>query len=893
MTPKAKGPELSDLFHRIAQGHTWLMEALKTVLEETGSGDVIRALPTGEDRTRRLNARHIRAFSLYFQLLNMAEENASNQIRRHMEDADVAEKGLLEGRARQSEDRGWLRHMRDIELEPVLTAHPTEARRDVVLAHTRELYQLLVERENSMYSDRELKMLQERVVEVLEKLWLTADVAMDRPRVASELEQILYYLSQAFPRTLQWMDERLLDVMDRLEINRDLPDWERLPRLKFGSWVGGDRDGHADVTAEVTQEAFRRMNAAAVKGFWEHLQKIQGSLSLSSRLISYPKGRMEKLLSELSALGYEPASAGLFDEPLVLECEKILRRLPGSGAAGAYRNPAQLKSDLVDLAEVMVQAGHKRLVRHSLLPLIRRAEVFGFHGASLDIRQNSQTHEKALASILKSANLIEDWWALSEAEQDDFLNREIRQPRPFLPLNWAVEPEARLVLEPLKVFLDHHRVWQGDGQGSMIISMTQKSRDLKIAALLQREAGLLGSHKGGWIPLLPIVPLFETVEDLKRAPQVLEEWLGEAVAGRLLDFEAQQKNWSRPRMQIMIGYSDSAKDGGILASQWNLWQSQSLIHEILQKAGIQARFFHGRGGTVSRGAGPTDRFLEALPAGTLGGDLRMTEQGETIAQKYANPMNATFHLELQAVGALWVTHGNPAREPHGMKEAAARLAEVSRGQYRRLLESEGFVSFYAQATPLDVLENARIGSRASRRSGVRSLEDLRAIPWVFSWNQARFYLPGWYGVGSALKTLGGELGWEELQKLVQNSPFLRYGLMNIDTSFASASLPIMYDYANLVKPESLRAGFMQRIEEEYRLTQDGLNRILGGDFSRRRPRLSHTLKLREDALKRLHHEQVQLLEEWRQETDPKKAQPMLERLLLLVNAIAAGERSTG
>jgi phosphoenolpyruvate carboxylase len=396
-----------------------------------------------------------------------------------------------------------------------------------------------------------------------------------------------------------------------------------------------------------------------------------------------------------------------------------------------------------------------------------------------------------------------------------------------------------------------------------------------------------------------VVPLFETGDDLSAAPGILQEFLEQAFTRRSLEFLGW--NWGRdPRpltQQVMIGYSDSNKDAGIIASQWALQRAQAELARLGRDTGILIRFFHGRGGTISRGAGPTHRFLDALPHGSLCGDIRLTEQGETIAQKFGNITTATHNLELLTAGvtATALRHSREVAGSDLLAPIFEKLSESSRRAYRSLLEADGFLEFYREATPIDALEHSRIGSRPSRRSGKASLADLRAIPWVFSWNQARFYVPGWFGTGSALAALAPE----ELDLLRQNfrsQPFAHYLFTNVESSLASSDPDLMRAYAALVHDGATRDRIFAIIEDERRKTREMIDSLRGGEMSGRRPRFMKTLEIRAEALRVLHHQQIALLKRWRSyllNGEQEKADAMLPDLLLSINAIASGLRTTG
>jgi len=904
---------LDELFDKVSNDFLFLKNCLAQVLCDLQKNHLSELLDCIQDKPgpKILDCQNLEAvqvLALGFQLLNMAEENAANQYRRKLESSSTTteDNGLWEHRLRQVLDSGYsldeiLSNLPQIRVEPVLTAHPTEAKRNIVLAHFRELYTLLVRRENQMYTPREQDGIRDQILVVLERIFRTAVVHTSKPRVESELEQTLYYLRDVFPVCLPELDKRLLQSLKQVGVlTNELPNPEKMPRLSFGSWVGGDRDGHPFVTEEVTKSTLRSLRTTALLSLSSALRKAKDRFSFSAKQLNNPEVFLQKLYSYLSITGYLPSQEEL-DEPLGLWIKICLIRLPirqdqtlipASDKSFHYVRPYELQEDLRILRLVLIDSGAQRAARQDLFDLERQVAVFGFFGARLDIRQNSAMHEKAFLELLKASGLDPEIWHNStQEERINFLNSELKTKRAFANPYLPLPQDATTVLSALRAVSEHIREFGPDGLGSVIVSMTRSLSDMLIVVLLCREAGLfVMSDTGELIPSLPIVPLFETVDDLLRAPQILKEWFSHPLIQAMLLKDKTQ--------QVMIGYSDSSKDGGIFASQWELQKAQKGLQEVAREAGYKIAFFHGRGGTVSRGAGPTERFLEALPWGSLIGDIRMTEQGETIAQKYANQLNASYHLELLQAGvfATTLTHKEPKLSENPCVPILQRLSERSRQAYRELWELPGFVNFFSEATPIDVIEENRMGSRPSRRNAERKLDDLRAIPWVFAWNQARFYLPGWYGVGSAIHELMDKEP-EEFSRLkaeVSRWPFLRYVFLNIDTGINSASAAWMERYAGLVSDTSLRSLFLSKILREFGLSRNGLGILLGGDFSDRRPRLARTLKLRERALSCLHAAQIELLFQFRQaRANNLDCSELLERLLALVNAIAAGERTTG
>jgi phosphoenolpyruvate carboxylase len=565
---------------------------------------------------------------------------------------------------------------------------------------------------------------------------------------------------------------------------------------------------------------------------------------------------------------------------------------------GTYLYPAELQAHLWLLHNSLVEIGAGRLAALDVRPVIRAVETFGFHLADLDIRQNSAYHDKAIGQLLSAAGLDgEDFGDWPETERLSFLERELRSPRPFLHANASAGPEADSVVGCFRVLARHIERYGTDGLGALVVSMTRRRSDLLAVYLLAREAGLTRFLPEGLTCMLPIVPLFETIGDLERAPGILGGFLEHPATRSSLRF---QQGGKALIQQVMVGYSDSNKDAGILASQWALHEGQAEIVAVGNEAGVTIQFFHGRGGTVSRGAGPTNRFLEALPPGSLSGDIRLTEQGESIAQKYGTLSTATYNLELLLAGVTSATL-SPSSNAEGeaaLREICPPLAEASQIAYRKLLEAPGFIDFYRQATPIDALEHARIGSRPSRRTGQASLADLRAIPWVFSWNQSRFYVPGWFGVGSGLQYLAdhNDAAFGAMRDRLRSSPFLYYVLTNVESSIASTDLDLMRAYAGLVEDEEIRNRLFNMIWEEWMRTRAMLHELRGQPTAQRRPRMLKTLQLRAEALHLLHMDQIRLLSRWRaarKEGRDAEAEAMLPELFLSVNAIASGLRTTG
>lgn len=915
-----------DNLGKIREDLDFILDCFQEVLEELGETELAGRLlwrnatptPAGIQQPHRT----AQAYSIAFQLLNMVEENAAIQVRRRLEDQAMLNE--VSGLWPQQLDRlqklgltgeqiaAYLPHIR---VEPVLTAHPTEAKRATVLEIHRRLYQLLVQRENPIWSQSERRALRRRIKTELERLWRTGEIYLEKPDIVSERRNIIYYLRTVFPDVLPELDRRMRDAWDEAGLDPALlVDPTQLPRLSFGNWVGGDRDGHPLVTSLVTAETLAELRSGALSLLREQLTDLTIRLSLSEHLQTPPPelfAQMETTAAALGTAGRRALSRNP-GEPWRQAVNLMLARLPEGATAqnngpesgpesgpqpGAYTRAAELEDDLHALRRTLLAVGAARIVHMDLDPVIRTVQTFGFHLAALDIRQNSRVHDLALAQLMDAAGLdggaFLEW---DETERLAFLNQELRSPRPLTHPDQDVGPEAEAVLGAYRTVVEHLRRCGPDGLGALIVSMTRSLSDLLVVYVLARETGLAHQTQDGLVCELPVTPLFETIDDLQRAPQILDGFLAHPVTIRTLRCDQSRLNLPEPVQQVMIGYSDSNKDGGIFASLWNLYRAQDALAEIGRKHGVRVRYFHGRGGTISRGAGPTHRFIQALPHSALNGDLRVTEQGESIAQKYANRLNAAYNLELLLAGVTSATlrHRYSQQQVHPLDSVMDRLASSSRKAYEALLHTEDFVTFFRQATPIDAIEASRIGSRPTRRSGRQTIADLRAIPWVFSWGQARFYLSGWYGVGTALAELAeqDEAAFRQLREQNFLWPPLHYIISNAATSIATADLDIMHAYAALVADEHARTRIMGLIEAEYARTRAMLEAIYGGPLAEKRPDVHVALMLRQDGLRILHAQQIELLQSWRTR-DGEEKDALLPQLLLTINAIAGGLRTTG
>ena len=918
MTDSTANPTREQLrlegFDLIDERLQYLLGCLEEALKSTGETELLSYLPwSGREPQGDTAPEGLpQLYSIGFQLLNMVEERVAAEIRREREKAFGAAsirglwpQALRDLQAMELTPEQILDVLKDVIVEPVLTAHPTEAKRTSIGERHRVLYDEMVRNEYPKYTERERRRIRERVVTTLETLWRTAEIHLVRPDITSELRNAATYLRDLFPAAINRLDTHFTEAWREagmpLEILRSAGN---IPHLRFGTWIGGDRDGHPLVTPEVTEITLNTLRNYAFDLLESELKALAAQLTLSRYLTPVPPELDERIAELVILVNADEKVAQIMNRHIEEPWRQMAKLMAlclseqKDGKPG-YATPACLKKDLDLLSTTLTAAGCKLLDEGAFRPLRHKLEIFGFHLATLDVRQNSEFHDKAISQLLHAAGIPEgeNYGAWPEEKRLEFLNAELQSTRPFLHDDLRVGPEADLVLDSYRVLVRHRRAWGTPGLGSLIVSMTRQLSDLLGVYLLAREAGLMELTAAGLVCPLPVVPLFETMDDLDRSPGILKSFLLHP-----LTKHSHASSVGVATQQVMLGYSDSNKDCGILAAQFALHRAQNALTAIGEEQAVKLCFFHGRGGTISRGAGPTHWFMAALPQGAMSGGFRMTEQGETIAQKYANLANATFNLELLLAGAAVTTarHRHLKAEVDPCEAFMDQLGATSQQIYQKFLKTEGFIEFYRQATPIDALENSRIGSRPARRTGKKgfSIGDLRAIPWVFSWTQARFYLPGWFGVGSGLAELKetDPAGFAKFKQALPKSTFFSYVLTNVETNLASANLGLMSAYAGLVEDPILREEFLSWIVEEFERTRSLLAELFDGEMQHRRPRMAKTLEIREAPLKVLHHQQINLLREWRGHLAGKRteeADALLPKLLLSINAIASGLRTTG
>ena len=906
---------------KIERDLAFLLTCLSEILIETGQAE-LAAILANQESIVVSNLKTAQLYSIVFQLNNMVEENAATQFRRKQESlhglnyiAGLWGRNLLELKKMGLSGETIAAGLSYIHIEPVVTAHPTEAKRQTVLDHLRQLYLSLAKLENTVWTPQEKQAIRDEIKVGMERLWYTNEVFLEKPKVSDELRNVMHYLGNVFPEVVPILDRRLREAWKENGFDPSLlKGINNLPRISFGNWVGGDRDGHSLVTADVTADALKTLRKTALNLIRADIFILLNRLSISDLYHEVPESLRTWIVNSTVLVGNDAERISMRNksEPWRQAFRLMYLRIPLTDAGELadlsvcapdryYKNSLELLVDLKFIHGSLIETKLVRIAEGDLEPIIRKVQCFGFHLAKVDIRQNSAFHDKALAQLMNAAGLDgNEFLTWNVGQRTKFMQEELLHDRPFARAESSIGIEADAVLSCYRVLAKHIKNYGSEGIGSLIISMTRDLSDMLMVYLLAREAGLVIREQEGMVCIIPVVPLFETIADLRVSPGIMEDFLNHPITRSSQAWFDHKGREDKKLQQVMIGYSDSNKDGGIFASLWELNRAQKALVKTASGHDLRIGFFHGRGGTVSRGAGPTNRFINAQPYGSLQGYFRLTEQGETISQKYANKLTNAYNMELLLAGVAGTTIGQQHQLPvaDDLAEIMDFIAQSSRIFYEDLIKSDGFLDFFGQATPIDVIESSRIGSRPARRTGSRTLEDLRAIPWVFSWSQSRFFISGWYGVGYAFEQLKNEQpeNYLRLMKAVLVYTPLRYILTNIASSILVADKEIMHLYASLVENDSTRKKFLDLITGELDRTRNLLESIYKETLEERRPRTARMLDIRKGKLQKLHKMQVVGIKEWRQlkaEGHMCAADIKLTELLLVVNAIASGLRTTG
>ena len=902
-------PQRSSALARAAHTNEVIELLLGLLLEVVAEkAPEIESLLLGADSAIQVDAgtliRTLQAQAIWFQLIGLAEENNAMRRRRQteVERGAAALRGTLARTFAQAAQSGIsandIQTMLDTaQVCPVVTAHPTEAKRITVLEILRRIYLLLMQLESPRWTPRERDELIAKVKIEIELLWLTGEARLKKPTVEEEAQWGLHFVRET-------LHEGLLQVME--SVSQALADaypehvFRIAPFFVFGSWVGGDRDGNPTVTAAVTDQIVSLNRDTSLALYRDRLLVLLTRLSVTRNLIEAGDQQAAKL------------HACIGDSKLVEEFEQrnpgeIFRQYitwmqsklgDGVQTQNQYADAEELITDLRRLESALEASNCSSISSALVTPFRREVEAYRFRTFALDVRQNTTVTTATLVEIWRAKTGVEadvDSPAQTSSAWREWLHAELTTTQSEPPFFDQLSEVGRETLGVLTLIRERRTTVDRQAFGSFVLSMTRNVNDVLGVYLLAKYAGLFADANSTEICTLPIVPLFETIDDLRNAPAIMRELLSVPIVRRSVREHGGVQ-------EVMVGYSDSNKDGGYLCSNWELSKAQSALTRVGAKAGIPVSFFHGRGGSVSRGGAPAGRAVAAQPAGSVHGRMRVTEQGETVSAKYANLGTARYNLELLAASVFEHTlksHREPELRPnHEFDEAMEALSGISNAAYRNLVEHPGLFDYFQSASPADELALLNMGSRPARRFGARTLEDLRAIPWVFAWTQNRHMLPGWYGVGTGLAEfvrVRGQRGQQLLIDMFEQSRLFRLIIDEVEKTLLRTSLDVASEYAALVPDEATRDAIFALVEAEYHrsvamVLQISASQRLCDRFWRFRLQFDR----RQAAIDGIARQQIQMIRRFRDPSiDECRRQSYLPALLASMNCVSAALGWTG
>ena len=869
---------------------------------EVEAGESIKALMPEliADLPRALAV--LKAFTTYFQLVNLAEDEQRVEIlrdrAREAETAGVPMRETLEESIAKLYNEGLtaddVQHILDeLFIVPVLTAHPTETKRQTILTKLSTISATIESLTAPGLLPTEESELMEQLREDIVLLWQSDETRDRPPTVLDEVRTGLYFfevtLFNLIPKIYDELERGLAQVFPGVKFR--IP-----PFLRYGSWIGGDRDGNPFVTLEVTEEALRAMKETVLKQYNVAVDDLYQQLIPATTRIGISDELRESIAADLKLVPEDEIEVleRFRMEPYRQKLIMMFRRLRATRAENerpwddrarnprAYHNVDEFMADLCVIERSLLANKGERLARGRLAALIRQVEVFGFHLASLDMRQHSARHREAVAEILSAYGIFADYPALAEPDKISFLTREIGNLRPFTAqLQFSAPTNETIGL--FRLMRRAKEEIDDDAVQTYVISMTNTVSNVLEVLLLAKDAGLFGA--------IDIVPLFETVDDLDHAPRIMATLFENEAYRRHLEARGR-------RQQVMIGYSDSNKDGGYLRSNWMLFLAQRTLARLCDQYDVKLTLFHGRGGTLGRGGGPANRAILAQPPESVRGRVKLTEQGEVISTRYANLALARRHLE-QLVNAVLLTAGKRPRfaNEENWAQRMDALSDVAYKKYRSLVDKRGFLTYFHEATPIDHIGALNIGSRPARRKATQDISDLRAIPWVFAWTQSRVNLPSWYGVGTALEQWcdGGRdiQKLDELREMYSEWPLFSTVTDNVQMGLSKADMAIASLYAQLTDARTRNLVFDDVLDEFERTVRMVLLVVEADQLLDKEPVLRRSIKVRNPYVDPMNYIQVALLQKLQAETDDEQRRKLTAAVLGSVNGIAAGLQNTG
>ncbi|MBI5927663.1 MAG: phosphoenolpyruvate carboxylase [Chloroflexi bacterium] len=815
----------------------------------------------------------VKAFSNYFQLINIAEDHQRIRTLRQREHEENLTESI--GEAIQNLHANGLTAdevratLEQISVRLVLTAHPSEAKRKEVLVKLRHITQLMASKEQHTVLPREQQALEKALAEEIEELWQTQPTRASKATVADEVDFGLYFVTSVI------MDVKI-SIYEELEaaLRQYYPDadWSNLPVvLRFASWIGGDRDGNPNVTPEVTLETLKTLREAAQQVYLHEIEFLREHLTQSVEEV----GVSDALVESVNGGGNSKYAGEIYRQKM----ESIWWQLK----SGIYKTGDDLLEDLQLVQTSLMEHQGRRVARGVLQELILKVRVFGLHLVPLEVREDARLHAAALDEIFHHYGLERNYLQLPEEEKQFLLSREIANPRPLFPIELNFSAATNRIIETWRMIAKAHRLYGKAAIDTVIASRSEAPSDILAMMMFAREVGIDAD--------VDLVPLFETIDDLHNAPVVMATLFQNSAYRQHIEARGM-------RQQIMLGYSDSCKDGGYLASNWSLYVAQRELADLCKSQNMQLELFHGRGGSIGRGGGPTNRAILSQPPGSLHGRIKITEQGEVIAYRYGNAEIARRHLH-QVMNAVLLAFALPSQTPieQQWRDTMQTLADMGREAYRRFVfETPQFLDYWQQATPIRELSLMPIGSRpAKRQQG--GFSEVRAIPWVFSWMQSRAIIPSWYGLGHALENFMQQTpdGLTQLRHMFQEWPFFRALIENAQLDLAKADMGIAVLYASLVDDEALRETVFHEIKTEHVRACNQICKILGlQEILENLPVMQRSIERRNPYVDPLNFIQISLLRDLRQlAPDHPQFDPTLKAVLSTVNGIAAGMKTTG
>lgn len=903
--PAAAAAAAGDAPTRDFSRSAFLRSALLEVIErhDPEVAAILRGDALGQTRSPRLLARTLQAEALWFALLAIAEQNRDMRRRRDAERVQGLAPETFEAVLRHASERGLSPHeirsaLKSLRVRPVITAHPTESRRVTVLERHRQIYRRLLELEYAHWTDREREDIRRAITDEIELVWLTGELKLEKPTVDQEVAWGLHFFEETLFDVVPSVLGRLEAAFTALFPGEPC---DLAPIVTFGSWIGGDRDGNPYVTSAVTRRTLWRTRLCALQRYRTRVSQLIRELSVSEKSLATAEGFQATVARALSAHpeGDRVAARNpgeLFRQFLSCMASRLdvsigcaERQVPAPEDAG-YRAVEDLLADIAAMRDACRRAGAERIAAARLDPFWREVSVFRFSTVRLDVRENSARINATLAELHRLRRPGESTPEADSAEWKRWLLAELAVPFTGPPALTGLSAEAAETVATFQTIAELRETVDREAFGTLILSMTHSAADVLGVYLLAKFSGLFTDAAGVERCSLPVVPLFETIDDLRRAPAMLRDLLAVPLVQRTVHGRGAVQ-------EVMIGYSDSNKDGGYLAANWELYKAQSVLSRLGRELGVSVAFFHGRGGSVSRGGAPTGDGIAALPEGSISGQFRVTEQGEVVSLKYANRGTAAYQLELMASAVtdhvLCGTRDGSALPRHEYHEAMEALSSLSWTAYRRLMDSPALLPYLQAASPLEEWSLLNLGSRPARRGRACALSDLRAIPWVFAWSQNRHMLPGWYGVGSGIRDfleVRGDAGESLLRRMFQGFRPFRLVMDEVEKTLLTVDLAVARDFAGLVADGEVRRSVLSSVEEEFALTCRMVLRVTGESaLGVRLGAHGRRLERRLPTMNAVSRQQVQLLRAFREGGGDE----VRTALLLSLNCAAAGLGATG